>query len=102
VSSSTIVYNYSSGNPNSLTGKNRKIEDLIRATAFISKNLVNEENKSQKEFDWIMIAKQSLTILKYGNSKNRIFAIQTLFHFLLSAPRKARQTIIRQLFRKII
>jgi hypothetical protein len=85
VYSSAIVYNYFSGNPSSLTGKNRKIEDLIKATSFISSNLKLEKNESQKEFNWIMLAKQSLSILKYGNFKNRIFAAQRLLIFLLIA-----------------
>lgn len=102
VYSSAIVYNYSSGNPGSLTGKNRKINDLIKATSYISRNLKNEKTKSQKEFDWVMLVKQSLTIFKYGNFKNRIFATQKLLRFLLIAPLKSRKTILRLLFGKVL
>ncbi len=102
VYSNAIVYNYFSGNPSSLTGNNRKIEDLIKATSFISSNLKLEKNVSQKVFDEIMIAKQSLTILKYGNFKNRIYAAQRLLKFLLIASGKARKSILKLLFGKIL
>ncbi len=102
VYSSAIVYNYFSGNPNSLTGNNRKIEDLIIATSYILRNLKNEKTASQKEFDWVMLAKQYLTIFKYGNIKNRIFATQKLLQFFSIAPGKARQTILRLLFGKVL
>jgi len=102
VYSSAIVYNYLSANPNSLTGKNRKIEDLIKATSYISKNLKNEKTKSQKEFDCVMLAKQSLTVFKFGNIKNRIFATQKMLHFLMIAPKKSRQTILFLIFGKVL
>ena len=102
VHSSAIVYNYLSGNPGSLTGKNRKIDDLIEATSYILKNLKNEVTTSQKEFDWVMLAKQSLTIFKYGNIKNRFFATQKLLQFSLIAPLKSRKTILRLLFGKVL
>ena len=101
VYSSAIVYNYSSGNPDSLTGKNRKIDDLIEATSYILKNLKEEKIKSQKEFDWVMLAKQSLTIFKYGNMKKRIFATHKMLQFLLIAPLESRKTILRLLFGKV-
>jgi glycosyltransferase involved in cell wall biosynthesis len=102
VYSNEVVYNYNSGNPNSLTGKNRKIEDLIQASSYLLKNIKIETTSSQKEFDWVLLAKQSLTIFKYGNIKNRIFASQKLFQFLFIAPRKARQTIIRLIIGKVL
>ncbi len=102
VYSNAIVYNYFSGNPNSLTGNNRKIEDLIVATSCILRNIKNEKTASQKEFDWVMLAKQYLTIFKYGNIKNRIFATQKLLQFFSIAPGKARQTILSLLFGKVL
>ena len=56
VFSNAIVYNYLSGNPGSLTGKNRKIDDLIEATSYILKDSKNEVTTSQKEFNWVMLA----------------------------------------------
>jgi glycosyltransferase involved in cell wall biosynthesis len=97
-----VVYNYHSGNPNSLTGKNRKIEDLIQASSYILKNIENETTSSQKEFDWVLLAKQSLTLFKYGSIKNRFFATQKLLQFLFIAPGKARKTIIRLIFGKVL
>ncbi len=102
VYSNKVVYNYNSGNPNSLTGKNRKIEDLIQATSYILKNIENVTTSSQKEFDWVLLAKQSLTMFKYGSIKNRIFATQKLLQFLFMAPSKARKTIIRLIFGKVL
>ena len=102
VFSNAIVYNYLSGNPGSLTGKNRKIDDLIEATSYILKDSKNEVTTSQKEFNWVMLAKQYLTIFKYGNIKNRIFAAQKLLQFSLIAPLKSRKTILRLLFGKVL
>ena len=102
VFSNAIVYNYLSGNPGSLTGKNRKIDDLIEATSYILKDSKNEVTTSQKEFNWVMLAKQYLTIFKYGNIKNRFFATQKLLQFSLIAPLKSRKTILRLLFGKVL
>ena len=95
-----IVYNYLSGNPDSLTGKRRKTEDLVISISHILVNISNETSISQREFDWIMLAKQSLTLLKYGSIQNRIFATRRLLQFLVIAPFKSRQTILRHLLRK--
>ena len=95
-----IVYNYLSGNPDSLTGQRRKTEDLVISISHILVNISNETSISQREFDWIMLAKQSLTLLKYGSVQNRIFATRRLLQFFVIAPFKARQTILRHLLRK--
>jgi hypothetical protein len=49
-----------------------------------------------------MLAKQYLTIFKHGNIKNSIFATQKLLQFFSIAPGKARQTILRLLFGKVL
>ncbi len=100
VFSNVVIYNYLSGNPESLTGQNRKIEDLVGSISHIQFNIENEVNFFQREFDWIMLAKQSLTLLKYGSNRNRIFASRQLSRFALRAPWKSRQAIFLFIFRK--
>lgn len=97
---SAVVYNYLSGNPESLTGQSRKIGHLVNSISHILSSIENQTSKTQREFDWIMVAKQALTLLKYGSIQNRIFAIRRLLQFLLIAPRGARQTIFRHLLSK--
>jgi glycosyltransferase involved in cell wall biosynthesis len=92
-----VVYNYLSGNPESLTGQSRKTGDLVESISHILLNIENQASKNQREFDWIMLAKQALTLLKYGNSRGRFFAVRRLLHFLLIAPIRARRTILRHL-----
>jgi glycosyltransferase involved in cell wall biosynthesis len=97
---SAVVYNYLSGTPESLTGQSRKIGHLVNSISHILSSIENQTSKTQREFDWIMVAKQALTLLKYGSIQNRIFAIRRLLQFLLIAPRGARQTIFRHLLSK--
>jgi hypothetical protein len=63
-------------------------------------NIKNQTSATQREFDWIMLAKQALTLLKYGSTQERIFAIQQFLQFLFIAPRRARQTILRHILSK--
>ena len=95
-----IVYNYLSGNPKSLTGQTRRIEDLVESISHILLNIKNQTSATQREFDWIMVAKQALTLLKYGGIQHRIFAARRFLQFLLVAPGKARQAILCQLLSK--
>jgi len=95
-----IIYNYLSGNPKSLTGQTRKTEDLVESISHILLNIKNQTSATQREFDWIMVAKQALTLLKYGGIQHRIFAARRFLQFLLVAPGKARQAILRHLLSK--
>ena len=95
-----VIYNYFSGNPESLTGKNRKTEDLVYSISHIFLNIKDEKNIRQREFDWIMLAKQSLTLLKYGQIQNRVFAARQFSRFVVTAPWRARRTIFRYVFSK--
>ena len=95
-----IVYNYLSGNPKSLTGQTRRIEDLVESISHILLNIQNQTRATQREFDWIMVAKQALTLLKYGGIQHRIFAARRFLQFLLVAPGKARKAILCQLLSK--
>jgi glycosyltransferase involved in cell wall biosynthesis len=97
---SAIVYNYLSGNPESLTGQSRKIGHLVDSISHILTSIENETSNTQREFDWIMVAKQALTLLKYGSIQNRIFATRRLLQFLFIAPRGSRQTILRHLLNR--
>lgn len=97
---SAVVYNYQSGNPESLTGQSRKTKDLVDSMSHILLNIKNQTSATQREFDWIMLAKQALTLLKYGSTQERIFAIQRFLQFLFIAPRRARQTILRHILSK--
>jgi glycosyltransferase involved in cell wall biosynthesis len=97
---SAVVYNYQSGNPESLTGQSRKTKDLVDSMSHILLNIKNQTSATQREFDWIMLAKQALTLLKYGSTQERIFAIQRFLHFLFIAPRRARKTILRHILSK--
>jgi glycosyltransferase involved in cell wall biosynthesis len=91
---SAVVYNYLSGNPESLTGQSRKTGDLVDSISHTLLNIKNQTSNTQREFDWIMLAKQALTLLKYGSMQNRIFAVRRLLQFLFIAPNRARQTIL--------
>jgi glycosyltransferase involved in cell wall biosynthesis len=91
---SAVVYNYFSGNPESLTGQSRKTGDLVDSISHTLLNIKNQTSNTQREFDWIMLAKQALTLLKYGSTQNRIFAVRRLLQFLFIAPNRARQTIL--------
>lgn len=97
---SAVVYNYLSGNPESLTGQSRKTGHLVDSISHIHLNIENQTSKTQREFDWIMLAKQALTLLKYGSIHNRIFAARRLLQFLFIAPIRARQTILRHFLSK--
>lgn len=97
---STVVYNYLSGNPESLTGQSRKTQDLVDSISHIRLNMKNQTSAAQREFDSIMLAKQVLTLLKYGSIQNRIFAARQLLQFLFFAPKRARQTILRHILSK--
>jgi len=97
---SAVVYNYLSGNPESLTGQSRKTGDLVDSISHTLLNIKNQTSNTQREFDWIMLAKQVLTLLKYGSIQNRIFAARQLLQFLFFAPKRARQTILRHLLTK--
>jgi glycosyltransferase involved in cell wall biosynthesis len=97
---SAVVYNYLSGNPESLTGQSRKTQDLVDSIFHIRLNMKNQTSAAQREFDWIMVAKQALTLLKYGSIQNRIFAARRLLQFLFIAPRGAQQTIFHHLLSK--
>ena len=97
---SAIVYNYLSGNPESLTGQSRKTKDLVDSMSHILLNIKNQTRAAQREFDWIMLAKQALTLLKYGSINDRTFAILRFLQFLFIAPRRARQNILRHILSK--
>ena len=96
-----IVYNYLSGNPASLTGQRRKTSDLTASINHIYLNTKNQRSLTQQEFDWIMIAKQTLTLFRYGSFYDRLFAIRRFAQFLFVAPRKAQQTIFGHVFYKV-
>ena len=91
---SAVVYHYSSGNPESLTGQSRKTAHLVDSISHTLLNIENQTSNTQREFDWIMLAKQALTLLKYGSIPNRMFAVRRLLQFLFIAPRRARKTIL--------
>ena len=97
---SAVVYNYLSGNPESLTGQSRKTKDLVDSMSHILLNIKNQTSAAQREFDWIMLAKQALTLLKFGSIQDRIFAIRRFLQFLFIAPRRARQSILRHILSK--
>jgi len=97
---SAVVYNYLSGNPESLTGQSRKTQDLVDSISHIRLNIKNQTSAAQREFDSIMLAKQVMTLLKYGSIQSRIFAILRFLQFLFIAPRRARQTIVRHILSK--
>jgi hypothetical protein len=97
---SAIVYNYLSGNPESLTGQSRKTGHLVDSISHILSSIENQTSNTQREFDWIMLAKQALTLFKHGSIQNRVFAARRLLQFLFIAPRSARKTIFRHLLGK--
>ena len=97
---SAVVYNYLSGNPESLTGQSRKTKDLVDSMSHILLNIKNQTSAAQREFDWIMLAKQALTLLKFGSIQDRIFAIRRFLQFLFIAPRRARQNILCHILSK--
>jgi glycosyltransferase involved in cell wall biosynthesis len=97
---SAVVYNYLSGNPESLTGQSRKTQDLVDSISHIRLNIKNQTSAAQREFDSIMLAKQVMTLLKYGSIQSRIFAARRLLQFIFVAPKRARQTILRHLLSK--
>jgi glycosyltransferase involved in cell wall biosynthesis len=96
----SITYNYLSGNPKSLTGQSRKTEDLVHSISHLLLNIKDQTSVAQREFDWIMLAKQALTLLKYGGFQNRILALLRLAQFLFTAPKGAQRTILRQILMK--
>lgn len=95
-----VIYNYFSGNPESLTGRNRKTEDLVDSISYIFSNIKDEKSVRQREFDWIMLAKQSLTLIKYGRAQNRIFGVRKFARFVLTAPWTSKQIIFRYMISK--
>jgi glycosyltransferase involved in cell wall biosynthesis len=96
----STVYNYVTGNPNSLTGRKRKIEDLVKSTSQIMLNIRNEVNVQQLEFNWIMIAKQSMSLIKFGTLRQKYIGFRLLFKFSLQSPKSARQYALQHLFLK--
>ena len=96
----SIVYNYLSGNPKSLTGQSRKTEDLAHSISHLLLNIKDQTSVAQREFDWIMLAKQALTLLKYGGFQNRILAVLRLAQFSFAAPKGAQRTILRHILMK--
>lgn len=96
----STVYNYVTGNPDSLTGKKRRIEDLVKSTSRIILNNSNEANVHQLEFNWIMLAKQSMSLIKFGTLRQKYIGFRVLYWFFLRSPRDARQHVLRHLLLK--
>ena len=96
----STVYNYVTGNPDSLTGKKRRIEDLVKSTSRIILNNSNEASVHQLEFNWIMLAKQSMSLIKFGTLRQKCIGFRILYWFFLRSPRVARQYVLRHLFLK--
>ncbi len=100
VSLNAIIYNYFSGNPTSLTGDSRRTKDLVDSISHILENIKNQTSATQREFDWILVAKQTLTLLKFGDFRNRFFAARRFFQFIMLGSWKARQVILRYLLNR--
>ena len=94
------VYKYVKGNPDSLTGRNRKVEDLERSISRIINGIRYERDVRQLEFNWIMVAKQSFSLLKFGSLRQKFIGIRTLMQFLLQSPKVARQYVLLRYFRQ--
>lgn len=99
VFSDLVVYTYISRNPESLTGLNRKTEDLVRSIKHILSNIENSENKEQNEFDWIMVGLQTISLLKYGSLRNRIYALRVATKFHRKALRESKKIVLSRIVR---
>jgi glycosyltransferase involved in cell wall biosynthesis len=94
------VYKYVKGNPDSLTGRNRKIADLERSIFRILDCNRHEPDIRQLEFNWIMVAKQSFSLLKFGSLRQKFIGAWTLMRFFLQCPKAAQKHILIGFFRQ--
>lgn len=94
-----VVYHYVSGGPSSLTGNHKKTDDLIRSTAHILANIEKSDSDAQKQFDWILVGLQTVSLIKYGSLANRLYAIKLLYKFYAQAPWKSKKMVLRKIFK---
>lgn len=99
VCSEVVIYRYISKNPSSLTGNNRKIDDLVKSTKHILTNIRYSKDKAQNEFDWILVGLQAFSLLKFGSIENRLYAIPLLMRFFYRAPISSKKIIIKRILR---
>lgn len=97
--SDLVVYTYVSRNPESLTGLNRRVEDLVRSTKYILTNIDSSKHEVQNAFDWIMVGLQTVSLLKYGSLNNRLYALRVMFMFQIRAPQKSKRVVLSRILR---
>jgi hypothetical protein len=91
-----VVYTYS------LSGINRRIEDLVKSISRILFSIRTEENIHQAEFNWLIVANNFIPLIKFGTLRKKYIGTPALCRFFLKSPKIVQQRILCYLFDKRI